>query len=209
MRVILSVYQLFVSRAKNTNQIIVKPFVFTLYILLLEPYSIVLDVNVILDKLNDLCRGSENMLLMHFCFEEALLLSPLASYQSLFAQLHVCLERASTTSMLFALHMIDSEGANVNTSLQSDGGGPGETDVCGRAGGRTKMRQNCFSTVASHSAASLFQSWIYFWNSKYAASIFNRCPIICSNFSSGLCAQIGKLTRCTAVHLNRFVPGEP
>lgn len=117
MRVILSVYQLFVSRAKNTNQIIVKPFVFTLYILLLEPYSIVLDVNVILDKLNDLCRGSENMLLMHFCFEEALLLSPLASYQSLFAQLHVCLERASTTSMLFALHMIDSEGANVNASL--------------------------------------------------------------------------------------------
>lgn len=95
MRVILSVFQLFVSRAKNANQIIVKPFVFTIYIQLLEPYSIVLDVNVISDKRNDLCRGSENMLLMHYFSEQALLLSPLASYQSLFTQLHVCLEHAS------------------------------------------------------------------------------------------------------------------
>lgn len=50
---------------------------------------------------------------MHYFSEQALLLSPLASYQSLFAKLYVCLEHASTTSMLFALRMIDSEGANV------------------------------------------------------------------------------------------------
>lgn len=83
MGVILSVYQLFVSRAKNANQIIVKPFIFRIYIQLLEPYFVVLDVNVISVNLT-IYADSENMLLMHSFSKQALLLSPLASYQSLF-----------------------------------------------------------------------------------------------------------------------------